>query len=328
MMNRIRLGKSGLIVSSICLGSMYYGSLIDQKDAFTQMNVFAEKGGNFIDTANAYARWLPQYGGAGVSEKTIGRWLSERKNRSEIVVATKARAPVDGAEGLGRQALQRALEGSLRRLGTDYLDLYWAHWEDVQTPLEETLYTFDLLIRQGKVRYCGLSNHLPYRVMKALALSRVHGWAAPIAVQPQCSLAVRRKWPDFQVTFSPEYLRLCREEGLGVVCYSPLAAGFLTGKYSRDSKQVPGRTDREQEVRDSFFSEENFDRMERAQRLAEDLDRTVAQVALAWLINQTVPTVPIVGASTTEQLETSLESDQINLSAEQVQYLEGGRDTP
>jgi len=325
---RTRLGNSGLVVSSICLGSMYFGSLIDQKDAFAQMDCFAERGGNFIDTANAYARWLPEFGGAGVSEKTIGRWLGERKNRSEIVVATKARALVDGAEGLGRSELQKAAEGSLRRLGTDYIDLYWAHWEDVQTPIEETLYTFDLLIRQGKIRYFGLSNHLPFRVMKALELSRFHGWAHPIAVQPQWSLALRRKCPDFQVTFSPEYLRLCSEEGLGVVCYSPLAAGFLTGKYNRDSKKVPGRTDREQEVRDSFFSEENFDRLERAQKLAEDLDRTVVQVALAWLINQTVPTVPIVGASTTKQLETSLEADQINLTVEQVQYLEGGRDTP
>jgi aryl-alcohol dehydrogenase-like predicted oxidoreductase len=303
---------------------MFYGSLIDQKDAFSQMDLFFEKGGNFIDTANAYARWLPEYGGAGVSEQTIGRWLSERKNRKQVVVATKARAPVDGTEGLGRSGLQQALEGSLRRLGTDYIDLFWAHWEDARTPLEETLYTFDLLIKQGKIRYFGFSNHLPFKVMKALDLSRFNGWAVPVAVQPQWSLAIRRKCAEIQVTFTPEYLRLCSEEGLAVVCYSPLAGGFLTGKYSRDAKEVPGRTDRDREVRESFFAEENFDRLERAQKLAADLNKTVAQVALAWLINQTVPTVPIVGASTTEQLEASLDSDQIDLSMQQMQFLESG----
>jgi aryl-alcohol dehydrogenase-like predicted oxidoreductase len=316
----IHLGNSGLRVSSLCLGGMYFGSLLDASEASAQMDAFVEAGGNFIDTANVYARWLPEYG-AGVSERAIGRWLRERGNRASVVVASKARGPVEGAEGLGLSDLTRALEGTLQRLGTDYLDLYWAHWDDWDTPLEETLHAFQLFIGQGKIRYFGLSNYYPWRVARALDICRRHGWYPPVGVQPQWSLARRLRVFGPQVNFDEQYFALCREEGLAVVPYSPLAAGFLTGKYTAGAPAAESRTDRDKEVRESFFSEENWERLRRAQELAEHHGWTVAEIALAWLVSQPIPTVPIVGASSVAQLRGSLQAGDRRLAAEECKHL-------
>ncbi|MGQ9628764.1 MAG: aldo/keto reductase [bacterium] len=324
-MRKTRLGRSGLTVSNLCLGTMYFGSRTPEREAFDQLDAYVEAGGDFLDTSNNYAHWLPEFG-AGTSERTLGKWMASRKNRYEIVLATKVRAPIAEASGLGIRGILRGIEGSLKRLGTDYVDLYWAHWEDWDVPLEETLYAFDSLVRQGKVRYIGLSNFYPWRAMKALDITRERGWAPPIAVQPQWSLALRddSACPEFQVTFSREYYRLCEMEGLAVVPYSPLAEGFLTGKYSRDSREVESKTGRSDTVRRRFFLDENFARLERAKKLASELGATVAQVALAWLINQRISTVPIVAASSVEQLRENLKGADITLTEDQLNYLEKG----
>jgi aryl-alcohol dehydrogenase-like predicted oxidoreductase len=301
---------------------MYFGSRTDQAESFRIMDAFTEAGGTFIDTSNSYARWLPQ--GPGISEKTIGAWLRERGGRDRLVLATKARGPVFNVGGLSRKSLLAAAEQSLLRMSCDYIDLYYAHWDDWDTPMEETLSAFHQLIQDGKIRYYGFSNYYPWRVMKAIGLSRKHGMPVPVAVQPQWSLAVRHEpTAPFQTTFNAEYEALCREEGIGVVPYSPLASGFLTGKYTRENIKA-AETSRRDEVIKCFAGDDNFARLERAKAIAAEKKVATSQLALAWLMNQSVPTVPIVGASSVDQLTQNLGADEVELTNDELRFLAYG----
>ncbi len=220
------LGKSGILVSELCLGTMTFGHTTDERESVEMINRFLDKGGNFIDTANVYA--------GGRSEEIVGKAIRER--RSDVVLATKVRmktGPGPNQVGLSRKHIMDAVEDSLRRLGTDYIDLYQVHVWDQVTPIEETLRALDDLVASGKVRYIGCSNFLAYQLMKSLNLSDFNRYARFISIQPQYSLVCR--------SMDREVLPLCLEENVGVIPWAPLGGGFLTGRYERGNEPTEGR---------------------------------------------------------------------------------------
>jgi aryl-alcohol dehydrogenase-like predicted oxidoreductase len=312
-MNFRKVGRTGLNVSELCLGTMQFGWTADEPAAFAVMDAFLEAGGNFIDTADVYSNWAEGNPG-GVSEQIIGRWMKARGVRQQIVLATKARgrmwAGPDG-EGLSRAHLVRACEDSLRRLGTDTIDLYQAHWFDANTPIDETLRALDDLVRAGKVRYLGCSNHPAWRLCKALWTSDKLGLARYESLQPHYNLAYRAE-------FERELKPLCEEEGLGVMPYSPLASGFLTGKYRRDRVPASARASR---IREKYFNDRDFALLEALDGVAASRGLTPAQTALAWLLTQPNITCPIVGANSIEQLTESLGAAGVRLAPDEMAQL-------
>ncbi len=312
-MNYRRLGRTGLKVSELCLGTMQFGWTADEATSFAVMDAFVEAGGNFIDTADIYSRWAEGNPG-GVSEQIIGRWLRARGNRGQIVLATKARGRMwDGpnGEGLSRGHLIRACEDSLRRLDTDYIDLYQAHAFDPDTPIDETLRALDDLVRDGKVRYVGASNYPGWRFAKALWASDKLGLARYDSLQPHYSLAHRAE-------FERELKPLCEEEGVGVIPYSPLAGGFLTGKYRRDNVPASARAEG---IQRRYFNDRGFAILDALDGVAAARGLTVAQVALAWLLTQPVITAPIIGANSVEQLSESTGAAGVRLRADEMDKL-------
>ncbi len=312
-MNYRRLGRTGLRVSELCLGTMQFGWTADEATSFAVMDAFAEAGGNFIDTADIYSRWAEGNPG-GVSEQIIGRWMKARCNRGQIVLATKARGRMwDGpnGEGLSRGHLIRACEDSLRRLDTNYIDLYQTHFFDPETPIDETLRALDDLVRAGKVRYVGASNYPAWRFAKALWASDKLGLARYDSLQPHYSLAHRAE-------FERELKPLCEEEGVGVIPYSPLAGGFLTGKYRRDSVPTSARAEG---IQRRYFNDRGFAILDALDQIAAARGLAVAQVALAWLLTQPVITAPIIGANSVAQLSESLAAAGVRLSAEEMETL-------
>jgi len=308
------LGRTGLKVSGLCLGSMQFGWTADEATAFAVMDAYFEAGGTFIDTADVYSSWAEGNPG-GVSEQIIGRWMKARGNRDQIVLATKVRGRMwDGpnGEGLSRAHILRAVEDSLKRLDTDYIDIYQTHWFDPDTPIDETLLALDDLVRQGKVRYVGASNLPAWRLMQALWQADVHGIARYDSLQPHYNLAHRAE-------YERELQPVCRQYGIGVIPYSPLAAGFLTGKYQRE--QVPQST-RAERVQDSYFNEKGWGVLEAVQAVAEEVESAPVAVSLAWLLAQEEITAPIIGANTVQQLQGSLEALDVNLSEGQLERLD------
>jgi aryl-alcohol dehydrogenase-like predicted oxidoreductase len=334
------LGRSGLRVSRLCLGAMTFGSDADEETSVRLLDRFVEAGGNFIDTANNY----------GGSEEILGHWLKSRGDRDSLVIASKVRFPVGTCGpndvGLSRKHLLAAIDTTLRRLQTDYLDLYQAHCWDHLTPVEETLSTFDDLVRVGKVRYLGASNFAGWHLMKSLAASDRRGGPRYVCLQSQYSLLCR----------SPEWelLPLCREEGVAVTCWSPLAAGWLTGKYDRD--QVPpsdsrmghvarsleewaqlhsgplGATvphphaleaEREQRLREqSDALDRRWAIVDAVRDLARDRGATPSQVALAWLLLRPGVLGPVLGVRTLAQLEDNLGCLDVRLEAADLAWLD------
>jgi len=308
-----KLGRTGLKVSELGLGTMQFGWTADEATAFAVMDVFVAAGGNFIDTADVYSRWAAGNPG-GVSEEIIGRWMKARGNRGQMVLATKARGQMwDGpnGEGLSRAHLMRACEDSLRRLGADHIDLYQTHWVDEETPIEETLRALDDLVRAGKVRYIGCSNISAWRLAKALWASDRLNLARYDSLQPHYNLAHRAE-------FERELRPLCQDEGIGVIPYSPLAGGFLTGKYRRDAVPTSARADG---IQKRYFDERGFAILQALEVVAKMRELTVAQTALAWLLSQPVITAPIVGANSVEQLDESLAAAGVRLTGEEMETL-------
>lgn len=305
--NRRTLGRSGLPVSPLCLGTMTFGNKgwgsPDEvsRDIF---NGFIDAGGNFVDTADVYS--------GGRSEELVGSFLAERKLRDRVVLATK----YSFSGGNGRKNLHRALEASLRRLGTDYVDLYWMHVWDAVTPAEELLQAMGEVIRAGKVRYFGLSDVPAWYATRMATLAQVHNVPGPVALQLPYSLVERG--------IEAEHVPAARELGLGITPWSPLGAGFLTGKYSRDASGTVavggGRLDtNNQPFR--MFTERNWGVLETLRELSGELGKPVAEVALAWVAAQRGMTSPIFGATTVEQLKSNLASLQIELSEPQRERL-------
>ncbi|GAB4534249.1 MAG: aldo/keto reductase [Anaerolineales bacterium] len=310
------LGRTGLKVSPLCLGSMQFGWSADEQTSFAILDAAWEAGINFIDTADIYSRWVDGNPG-GVAEQIIGRWLKARRlPRHQVVIATKVRGPMGESpndQGLSRAHIMQAVEASLRRLDTDYIDLYQAHWFDADTPIEETLRAFDDLVRQGKVRYIGASNYPAWRLMQALWASERHDLARYDSLQPHYNLVHREE-------FERELAEVCRTYGIGIIPYSPLAGGFLTGKY-RQGQPLP------ESVRAShlqhLLTEDNFALIERMDGLAQAKNATISQIALAWLLHQEVITAPIIGPRSLEQLHDNLGAINLTLSDGEWRSLTG-----
>lgn len=316
------LGRSALQVSELCLGTMQFGWTADEAASFAVMDAFVAAGGNFIDTADIYTTWGPDgMAGGGRSEEIIGRWMKARGNRDRVVIATKVRGRMsegpDG-EGLSRARVIRCCEDSLRRLQTDHIDLYQCHWADLATPIEETLGALDQLVRAGKVRVLGASNYPAWRLMEALWASARGGFARFESYQPEYSLVERA---GFEVEARP----LCKHYGLGVIPYSPLAAGFLTGKYRRG---VTVKSSRAQHVGQNYSTDRHFALIEKLEAIGHAHGKTVAQTALAWLLTNPVMTAPIIGANTPAQLADSLGAAGYRLTPDEMQALNDLTDYP
>jgi len=308
-----QLGNSGLLVSELCLGTMTFGWQADEVTSHRILDLFVGQGGNFLDTANVYSE--------GKSEEIVGSWLKGR-NRSEVVLATKARFRTGtGANdlGLSRKHLWHAVRESLRRLGTDHIDLLQVHAWDPLTPLEETYGTLDQMVREGMIRYVGVSNYRGWQFEKALQLCRGRGWSEPVSLQSQYSLYARAT--EF------ELLPMCRAENVAMLPWSPLAGGFLSGKYRAGVRNPPpGTRIADSEYKDLYV--QRFD-TERSSRIASALEsvahetgRTMSQVALNWLLARPAVTAPIVGARNPEQISEDLGSSGWSLNPEQLAALD------
>lgn len=320
-----QIGSSGLHVFPLALGTMQFGWTADETASFEVMDAFVAGGGTLIDTADVYTAWFPGNPG-GVSEEIIGRWLKARGNRDEIIIATKVRGPMGlgrqegyghplGREGLSRRWILRACEDSLRRLQVDHIDLYQAHWLDPRVPIEETLSAFTDLIRRGYVRYIGCSNFSAWRLMQALWASDKHGLERFVSIQPEYSIAqpVRER-------FERELAPVCETYGLGVIPYSPLAGGFLTGKYQRDAAQPESA--RAGEIAAKLYSDANWAILDKLREVATAHDVPVAQVSLAWLLSKQYMSAPIVGANSVAQLDDLLPAATLTLAPEEITALD------
>ena len=312
------LGASGCAVSAFALGTMTFGNTTDHMDAFAQLDAFAEAGGTVVDTADVYV--------GGTSERITGRWLADRPAEitERIVLATKGRFPTSGepnAAGLSRRHLDRALTASLDRLGVDTIDLYQVHAWDPLTPLEETLSFLDDATRSGKIRYAGLSNYHGWQVQKAVDLAEFRGLARPVTLQTGYSLLSREvEW---------EIGPACRSTGLGMLTYSPLAAGILTGKYQQQGTPAPGTRMADPRMgaylRGRTQEQRTLAVLEATKKIAEDNGATMSQVALAWLVARPAVTSVILGARTLDQLVANLATD-LRLSADETALLDAVSD--
>jgi aryl-alcohol dehydrogenase-like predicted oxidoreductase len=308
-----RLGRTGLKVTPLCLGTMTFGHQADEATSFAILDKAAAAGINFLDTADAYPV-PPDPATAGRTEEITGRWLKGR--RGSFVLATKCRIRVGTGpndEGLSRRHVLKAAEDSLRRLGTDYLDLYQAHAPDPDTPIDETLRAFDDLVRSGKVRYVGCSNYPAWQVALALGLSERHGWSRFDCVQPRYNLLYRE--------IEAELLPLCQYAGVGVIAYNPLAGGFLSGKY-RSLEAPPagtrftlGKTG--DLYRERYWQQAQLQAVERLRQFFEPRRKSLVTVAVAWVMTQPGVTSAIIGASRPEQLDASLAAVDILLDAQE-----------
>lgn len=311
MADYVRLGNSGLKVSRLCLGTMNFGNErwgCDEPTSVKVIDRFLESGGNFIDTANVYA--------GGRSEEIVGRAIAAR--RDEVVLATKGFNPQEGTgpndRGNSRVNLTRSLEGSLRRLGTDHVDLYQVHSWDSTTPVEETMATLDDFVHQGKVRYIGCSNWLASQVVEGQTAARLAGGAPLVSLQPQYSLVVR----DIEIDVLPTAER----HGLGVIVWSPLAGGLLTGKHSQTSSPEDSRFGKVAEgdiwelLKRALFTDHNFEIVDKVGEVAKSHDSTHSAVAIGWTIAQPGVTSAIIGPRTVEQLEDNLAAESLQLAPE------------
>jgi aryl-alcohol dehydrogenase-like predicted oxidoreductase len=309
------LGRTGLKVSELCLGAMTFGRECDVPLSHAIMDRFVAAGGNFIDTANVYSR--------GISEEVVGQWLVGQR-RDDIVLATKVRFPMGAGPndvGLSRKHILSSVEQSLRRLGTEYIDLYQVHCWDHTTPLEETLTTLDGLVRSGKVRYIGASNYAGWQLQKAIDLSRRMGLEPFVCLQPQYNLLCRStEW---------ELVPVCLNEGLGVIPWSPLRGGWLSGKYRRGMAAPPAGTRvavaEEQgwgESWSAYNNEHTWNLLDTLLAVAEEAGKTPAQVAINWLLRRPGVTAPIIGARTLEQLDANLGSAGWSLDDRAIERLD------
>nr|WTB34400.1 aldo/keto reductase [Streptomyces sp. NBC_00830] len=314
------LGRTGLQVSELCLGTMTFTRAGDEAAAHRVLDTFTEAGGTFIDTADMYDR--------GGSEEVLGRWLKGR-NRDDLVIATKVWGQMgDGANdgGLSRKHILSAVEASLRRLNTEYIDLYQTHLWDATTPIEETLATLDTLVKAGKVRYLGASNLAPSQLQKSLDLARRRDWTPYVCLQPLYNLLHREvEW---------ELAPLSVQEGVGIIPWSPLDGGWLSGKYRRGMTEAPAGSRaavRQENGSDDWRlrdNEETWGVVDAVVAVAEEAGRTPAQVALRWLLGRPGVTAPIIGARTVEQLTDNLGAVGWQLTPDQTARLDAASARP
>ncbi len=319
-MEQRTLGSSGLVVSSYALGTMTFGKETPEADAWSILDRFVDAGGTLIDIADVYV--------AGESERIVGRWLADRGRHDDVVIATKGRFPMgDGPNdhGLSRSHLSRAVDASLERLQVDHVDLYQIHAWDPLTPAEEWLATLDDLVRDGKIRYVGVSNLTGWQLQRVALLSRQAGSAPIVSLQPQYSLLTREiEW---------ELVPVCELEGIGMLPWSPLGGGWLTGKYRPDERPT-GSTrlgedpDRGVEAYDKRNTDRTWNILEVVGEVAGDHDATMSQVALAWVTQRPTVSSTILGVRTIEQLEDNLGAVQLALTADDLERLDAVSEPP
>jgi aryl-alcohol dehydrogenase (NADP+) len=318
-MEHVRLGRTGLKVSRLCLGTMTFGLQCDEPTSFAIMDKAAEGGISFFDTADAYP-----LGGdqdiRGRTEEIIGRWLKGK--RDDFVIATKCFVPMGGRPfqgGNSRRHVMNAVEASLRRLGTDYIDLYQLHGYDPATPVDETLQALDDLVRAGKVRYIGCSNWLAYQLARAVGRSEARNLVVFASVQPRYNLLFRE--------FERELFPLCLEEGIGVIPYNPIAGGMLSGKHDRSKAPEADTRFGYQNYagvmyRDRYWKDPVFDTVETLQGVADEAGLPLPTLAVAWVLNHPAITSPIVGASKPAQLEATLKALDVKLAPDVLKRLD------
>ncbi|MFZ1989834.1 MAG: aldo/keto reductase [Alphaproteobacteria bacterium] len=311
-MNKRKLGNSSIEVGPLAFGTNVMGWTADAATSYAMLDYFVARGLNLVDTADVYSRWAPGHKG-GESETIIGEWIAKRKaNREKIVLATKVGIEMGPSDkGLSRAYIMRAVDASLKRLQTDYIDLYQSHQDDASVPQEETLSAYADLIRAGKVRIIGASNFTPERLSEALAISKRNGLPRYETLQPWYNLYDRKD-------FEGAPFDLCKRENISVITYFSLASGFLTGKY-RKPKDAEGKA-RGYRVKD-MLNERGMRILAALDAVGKELEATPAQVSLAWLVAKGV-TAPIASATTVAQLEEIVESTELNLTADQIKRLD------
>jgi len=314
-MQYVQLGTTGLRVSRICLGTMTYGSpnwrdwVLEEADSKPFYKKALEAGINFFDTADVYS--------LGVSEEITGRALKEYAKRDDVVIATKVFSPMGGGpnqRGLSRKHIFDSIDDSLRRLQTDYVDLYQIHRWDPTTPIEETLEALNDLVRTGKVRYIGASSMFAWQLSKALYPSELRGWTRFATMQNHYNLIYREE--------EREMIPLCVDQGVGIIPWSPLARGFLAANRTQDKSGETARAKTDDMAHYMYYSEADFAVLKEVQTLADGRDLKPAQVALAWMLHKPGITSPIVGASKMYQLEEAIAASAVTLSDEEVRSLE------
>lgn len=303
------MGNTDLDVFRLCLGGNVFGWTIDEERSFEVLDAFVAAGGNFIDTADSYGRRGP--GGPGESERIIGRWMAARGNRDQLVIATKVGMAED-RKGLSAANIRAGAEASLERLGTDRIDLYYAHKDDPQMPLGETLAAFGSLIADGLIAHAAASNYSAARLAEALSIGERDGMASYVALQPHYNLLERDEYEG-------ELASVCERNGLACVPYFGLAQGFLTGKYREGGEQVDSA--RAEGVRESYFNERGFAVLDALDAIAAEHEVAVAAVALAWLTAQPTVLAPIASATSVEQLNELIASAELKLSAAELKRL-------
>ena len=315
-----RMGRTGLKVSTICMGTMQFGWSTDEPSAHAIMSRAVDLGINFFDTADVYSRWVEGNPG-GVAETHIGNWLAGGAvRRDQVVIATKVKGemgPGPNDRGLSRAHIMNAVEASLRRLQTDYIDLYQTHSPDHETPLDETLRAMDDLVRDGKVRYVGCSNYPAWLLAKSLWISDVQRLVRFDCLQPRYSHVHRAE-------FERELQPLCLDQGIGVIPYSPLAAGFLTGKYRRDAPLPDSK--RIGTVQHHYMNERGFAAVDKLEEIGRAHDATIAQTAISWCLANPAVTSAIIGATSIAQLEDTVKGAYVKLSAEEKAALDAVTD--
>ncbi|QDE87806.1 alcohol dehydrogenase [Myxococcus xanthus] len=310
---RKALGTTGLQVSPLCLGGNVFGWTADEATSFAVLDAFVDNGGNFIDTADVYSSWIPGNRG-GESETLIGKWMKSRGARERVVIATKVGSQTELGKGLGREHIQRSVEASLRRLQVDVIDLYYAHYEDLGTPVEETMAAFDALVRAGKVRALGTSNHSPQRLTESLEVSRRNNLARYAVLQPHYNLVERK---DFESSLRG----ICEREGLVVAPYFALASGFLTGKYRKD--QPPPKSARAEGVLKQYGNARGWAVIDALGAVTRrHPGANFAQVALAWLAAQPTIVAPIASATSASQTQELLGAFTLQLTEEDLHALD------
>ncbi|HSH01542.1 MAG TPA: aldo/keto reductase [Anaerolineae bacterium] len=310
------LGRTGLNVSNICLGTMQFGWTASEQTAYQIIDTALDLGCNFLDTADIYSRWHEPNAG-GESETIIGRWLAQTSHpRHQLILATKVRGPMGTApteQGLSRHHILNSVHASLKRLQTDYIDLYQIHWPDESVPLDDTLRTLDGLVTAGKVRYIGCSNYPAWLLMKSLWISDIRHLVRFDTLQPHYNLVHRAE-------FERELQAVCADQQIGVLPYSPLAGGFLTGKYQPDKPQPSSaRADRNLE---RYGHERGWQTVRALDEVATELNASIPQVAVAWVLANPTVTSAIIGANTPQQLKDTYPAANLTLTSTQKEKLD------
>jgi aryl-alcohol dehydrogenase-like predicted oxidoreductase len=303
---------TGIEVAPLAFGGNVFGWTIDEERSFELLDAFVDAGFNLIDTADVYSHWKPGNKG-GESETIIGKWVKQRGNRDKVIIATKVGGAVAGGKkSLTRQHILEAVDDSLQRLQTDYIDLYLSHWDDLDTPVAETIEAYAEIIKQGKVKAIGASNLSAERLVESLQYSEAHGLPRYEALQPEYNLYNRRKYEQ-------EYEPICIEKGLGVINYYALASGFLTGKY-----RTPGDVDKSARgggVVKTYLNDRGLRILNALDEVAKEYNTTPASIAIAWLIARPSITAPIASATSIEQLDDLVKAAQLQLDTQAIELL-------